>query len=150
MASFVGDKTKVFNSEVAAISIWPKLQASEFQSMFGFLEDETEQAILLRLRIDSAKVRKELAALEDSGDDLATQSQILFSDSETAETLFKQAVYSLMAANLIGNRMATDATKEAADRQESLTLKQDHLLNIYRESVLQLQPEKSGYTFELI
>lgn len=150
MANFIGDKSTEYTSELPATEFYPALKTIDFQHLFSFLEDQNEASILLRLQVDRATVHRELKPITLDHPNLTSRSQTLFEDDTTAEALYKQAVFSLTAANLIGTRMATDATKEAADRQEALSQKSDHLRNQYRQAVDNLLQANSGYTFELI
>ena len=150
MAQFISDKSKIYSSELAATAFYPALKLSEFQALFHFLEDETEAAILHNGRIERITIHRQLKALTQQHESMTALSMALFEDEETAEILYKQAVFCKTASALIGNRLATDATKEAADRQEALLMRVDNLLVNYRNAIDQLLQADSGYTMEII
>lgn len=150
MAQLISDKSEAYSSELPATAFYPALKLSEFQALFHFLEDETEAAILHNATIERVTVHRELKPLTELHENLAALSMALFDDEVTAQHLYKQAVFSKAAAALIGNRLATDATKEAAERDEALQQRADNLLNNYRNAVDQLLQTDSGYTFEVI
>ena len=150
MAQFISDKSEQYSSELPKNAFYPALKLSEFQALFHFLSDETEAAILHNAIIERITIHRELIPLTQTHDDLAALSMALFKDEETAANLYKQAVFCKTAAALIGNRLATDATKEAADRDEALQKRADNLLTNYRNAIDQLLQTDSGYTFEII
>lgn len=150
MAQLIAGKSNEYASSLPATSFYPSLVIADFQKVFHFLEDQTEDSILLQMEVDRANVHRQLKTLMETHPNLGSRSQELFENDTTAEALYKQAVFSLTAANLIGSKMAMDATSEAADRQEALTDKADHLLKQYRHAVDQLLQTDSGYTIELI
>jgi len=151
MATFIGDKSQEYASELPATNFYPALKLVDFQKIYQFLEDQTEESILLQMEVDRAVVHAQLAPITQTTTQSLTElSQTLFNNQTTAESIYKIAVFSLTAANLIGSKMATDATKAAADRQEALTDKSMHLLNQYRNAIDNLLRQDSGYTFELI
>lgn len=150
MAQLISNKAKAYSSELPANAFYPALKLAEFQALFHFLEDETEAAILHNARIERINIHRELKPLTARYENLQVLSVALFDDEDTATHLYKQAVFCKTAHALIGNRLATDATKAAADRQEALELRADNLLNNYRNAVDQLLQTGSGYTFELI
>jgi hypothetical protein len=150
MAQLISNKSEAYSSELAATAFYPALKLSEFQALFHFLEDETEAAILHNATIERISVHRQLKPLTEQVENLPALSVALFEDEVTAGHLYKQAVFCKTAAALIGNRLATDATKEAADRQEALEARVDNLLNNYRNAIDQLLLSNSGYTFEMI
>jgi len=150
MAQFISDKSKAYASELPAKGFYPALKIAEFQTLFHFLEDETEPAILHNAIIERIAIHRELKPLTELHENMPALSLALFEDEETAECLYKQAVFCKTAHALIGNRLATDATEEAADRDESLQLRADKLLTNYRNAIDQLLQTDSGYTFEMI
>ncbi len=150
MAQLIANQDNQYESNLPGTDFYPALLIANFQQIFQFLENQTEDSILLQMEVDRAKVHRELKEITRDYPNLTSLSQALFENDTTAEALYKQAVFSLTAANLIGSKMATDATKEAADRQTALTDKVQHLLNQYRHAIDQLHQSDSGYTFELI
>lgn len=150
MANLVANKDKSYSSVLAATAFYPELKISEFQALFHFLEDETEAAILHAATIERSAIHRELKTLTTLYADLTALSVAVFEDEESALAIYKQAVFCKTAYSLIGNRLATDATKQGAERQEALTQRADTLLTNYRNAVDQLLPSVSGYTFELI
>jgi len=150
MATFIGDKSNAYTGELPATGYFPKLKIADFQDLFSFLEEENEASITLQMQVDRAYVHNQLRSLVDLHQNLEDRSQALFADDTTAEALYKQAVFSLVAANLIGKRLATDATKEAAGRQEALSDKASNLQTQSRQAIDSLLATGSGYTFEVI
>lgn len=150
MASLVGDKSKEFTAEIADDSgFYPTLKLADFQKQHGFLEDTTEQQILSAMIMQRVKVHQELQQLKTTYSNLVACSESLFGDASTANEIYKRAVFCLTAATLIGNRLATDATKEAADRQTALMQRNNVLRADYREAVEYLL-QRPGITVELI
>lgn len=147
---FIGNKNEIYAGELPATSFYPALKFSDFQDVFGFLATQSEKAIEMQMTIDRAAVHSQLKNLVVNHPNLESYSQVNFEDSTTAEVFYKNAVFSLTAANLIGKIMATDGTKNAADRQAALTEKESHLLSQYRQAIDTLTGESSGYTMELI
>ncbi|MBN2605987.1 MAG: head completion/stabilization protein [Thiotrichales bacterium] len=147
---FVGDKGQTYTAELAATDFYPVLKLADFQQQFNFLEDQNEYAVTQQAIIDRSIVHRQLLTLTETHPNLIAVSQELFGDDTTAAVIYQNAVFSITAANLIGNRMATDATKEAADRQEALSQKADHLNNLARSSIEQLLRADSGYSIDLI
>lgn len=150
MATLIGDKSNEYQTVFSATEFYPELKLSEFQKLFAFLEDTTEFEITNTLLVQREVVHRQLKTLTDTHPSLASRSLELFGSETTGEALYKQAVFSLTAAVLIGNRLATDATKQAADRQEALDQRNDRLRTQYREAVDLLLQTDSGYTIELI
>jgi len=150
MAQLIADQSNQYASSLPATDFYPALLIADFQRVFSFLENQTEDSILLQMEVDRATVHRQLNRLIVDYPDFTSCSQALFGNQTTAEAFYKKAVFSLTAANLIGEKMALDATKEAADRQKALTDKVSHLLNQYRNAIDSLLQNGSGYTFELI
>ena len=147
---FVGDKNETFKSELTATVKYPALKISEFQSLFNFLSNETEPGILQQAKVSRIKVHQELLAALEPFAHLTELSQARFGDEESGETLYKQAVFSLTASALIGIQLSTNATAEAADRQEALTGKKQHCDVQYRQAVDLLINGKETYCFEVV
>ncbi|ANU36288.1 head completion/stabilization protein [Vibrio scophthalmi] len=147
---FVGNKNDVFGAELAATAKYPALKISEFQSLFNFLSNETEPGILQQAKVSRIKVHRELLVAIVPFADLTELSQAKFGDEESGETLYKQAVFSLTASALIGIQLSTNATAEAADRQEALTGKKQHCDVQYRQAVDLLINGKETYCFEVV
>ncbi|WP_373020729.1 head completion/stabilization protein [Thiomicrorhabdus sp.] len=147
---FVGDKGQTYTTELSATPFYPVLKLADFQQQFNFLEDQNEYAVTQQAIIDRSTVHRQLLTLTETHQNLVDVSKALFGDDTTAAVLYQNAVFSMTAANLIGNRMATDATKEAADRQEALNQKVDHLNSQARSSIEQLLRADSGYAISLI
>ena len=148
--SFVGDKNESYESTLPATALYPAINVAEFQSLFHFLSNETEDGILHRLLIARAAVNSELKAFVTQLGTLAAVSTHWFGDTETGDMLYKQAVMSLAAHYIVGNKLSTDASAEAADRQEALQQKADNCLVQYREAVDLLLNGKAMYTFEVV
>ncbi|MGF1842263.1 head completion/stabilization protein [Vibrio clamense] len=147
---FVGDKNEVFESELPATSKHPALKLSEFQSLFNFLSNETEPGILQQAKVSRIKVHQELKDTLKPYAHLNELSQDKFGEDEAGETLYKQAVFSLTASELIGIQMSSDATAEAADRQAALSEKKQHCEVQYRQAVDLLINGKETYCFEVV
>lgn len=150
MASLVANKDESYSSVLPATTFYPELKISEFQSLFHFLEDGKEAGILHAAKVERIAIHQELKELTVEYSTLEEVSQALFGDDKSAEILYKQAVFCKTAYTLITNRLSTDATKDAAERQESMLEQADKQLTNYRSAMVQLQPKTTGYTFELI
>lgn len=150
MATFVGDKSNAYTSELPATAFFPLLKVSEFQEQFGFLESESETSITNMMIQNRVNVHRQLKTLMDLHPDLVSRSQELFEDDTTGEVLYKQAVFSFTASALIGKQMGTDATKEAADRQATLNDKAISLNIQGREAIDLILQTDTGYTVDLI
>lgn len=150
MAEFVGNKNEVYQSELPASGKYPALKISEFQSLFHFLNKETEPGILHQAKVSRLKVHSELKQAIEPFNTLAELSQARFDDSDSGETLYKQAVFALTAAELIGIQMSADATKDAAERQEALTTKKQACEVQYRQAVDLLLHGHETYCFERV
>lgn len=148
--AFVGDKDEVFDGRLPATNSYPTLSVAEFQGLFHFLSNETENGMLHRLGLARITVHQELAAAVAKHGSLDALSLHWFGDSAAGIVLYKQAVFSLAAHNVIGNKLSTDATAEAADRQEALQSKAEHCLVQYRQAVDLLLNGKPMYTFEVV
>ncbi|CAK2693657.1 hypothetical protein VCRA2126O85_10377 [Vibrio crassostreae] len=81
---------------------------------------------------------------------LTELSQERFGDDDSAETLYKQAVFALTAAQLISVQMSGDATAEAADRQEALTSKKEECEVQSRQAIDMLIHAEETYCFERV
>ncbi|MCW4444000.1 head completion/stabilization protein [Vibrio splendidus] len=147
---FVGDKKESFKSELPATGKFPALKVSEFQSLFHFLSNETEAGILQQASVSRIKVHQELKSTIAPFAQLKELSQARFEDDDSGETLYKQAVFALTAAELIGIQMSGDATKDAADRQQALTDKKQHCEVQYRQAVDLLLHGEETYCFEVV
>ncbi len=145
--SFIGNKHDQYQSELPATNFYPPLALSSFQKMFGYLEDQNEQSITHQLTIDRAIIHKQLKGLTSKYTTIETLSADYFDDTMTAKFFYEKAVFSLTAANLIGNKIETDATKEAADRKDALSTKYQSLRTQSREAVDMLLNSNTGYTF---
>ncbi len=150
MAQLIANKDEAYTSELPATAFYPALKIAEFQTLFHFLDDETETAILFNAKIARHEVHRQLKPLTAIYASLVVLSSESFDDESTASIFYQQAVFSKTAASLIVNRMASDATKEAADRQEAMISRVDALLSNYRNAIDQLLLTNSGYTFEVI
>lgn len=150
MANLVANKDSSYSSVLPATAFYPELKISEFQALFHFLEDETELGILHIANVERITIHRELSVLTTLYPDLTACSLAVFGDEVSATTLYKQAVFCKTAHSLITNRLATDATKEAAERQEALLSRANMQLTQYRSALVQLLPAVSGYTFELV
>jgi len=150
MAQFIANKDESYDGTLAATAFYPQLKISEFQSLFHFLEDGKETGILHAAKVERITIHQELKTLTTQYATLNELSQALFDDDESAEILYKQAVFCKTAYSLLTNRISTDATKDAAQRQQSLMEQADKQLTNYRSAMVQLMPDVGGYTFELI
>ncbi|EDL52618.1 hypothetical protein VSAK1_13766 [Vibrio mediterranei AK1] len=150
MAEFVGNKNEKYESELPATGKYPALEISEFQSLFHFQSNETEAGILHQAKVSRIKVHSELKASLEPFANLAELSQARFDDEESGETLYKQAVFGLTAAELIGIQMSGDATKEAAERQDALTDKKHDCEVQYRQAIDLLINGEETYRFERV
>ncbi|BDU38748.1 head completion/stabilization protein [Vibrio nigripulchritudo] len=147
---FVGNKNKTYTAELPKSGKYPALSVSEFQSLFHFLSNETEAGILHQAKISRLKVHSELKDTLKPFADLAELSQARFDDLDSGETLYKQAVFALTAAELVGIQLSNDATAEAAERQEALTDKKQHCEVQYRQAVDLLCNGEETYCFEVV
>lgn len=147
---FVGNKNDVYASALPATDKYPELDISEFQALFKFLSNETELGILHQAKLSRIKVHSELKQHIKSYADLTELSQQLFDDKEAGETLYKQAVFALTASELLGVQISTDATAEAADRQEALNDKKQHCDVQYRQAIDLLLNGTETYCFEVV
>ncbi len=147
---FVGNKNEVYSSVLAATDNFPALKISEFQSLFNFLSNETEAGILQQTKVSRIKVHRELVDTIAQYEDLASLSTDKFGDEEAGTTLYKQAVFALTASELIGIKLSTDTTAEAADRQEALNSKKQHCEVQYRQAVDMLIHGEETYCFEVV
>lgn len=150
MAQLIASKDNAFDGVLAATSFYPQLKISEFQSLFHFLADGKETGILHAAKVARIAIHQELKALTTKYATLGELSQNVFGDDESAEILYKQAVFCKTAHSLITNRLSTDATKDAAQRQAALMDQVNEQLTNYRSAIVQLLPEVTGYTVALI
>ena len=150
MAEFVGNKNEIYTSELPAIGKYPALKISEFQSLFHFQSNETEAGILHQAKVSRIKVHSELKDILVPFTHLTELSQDRFGDEDSGETLYKQAVFALTAAQLISVQMSGDATKEASERQEALTEKKEECEVQYRQAVDLLLHGEETYRFERV
>ncbi len=147
---FVGNKNEVYGSTLPATGKYPELKISEFQSLFQFLSNETEAGILHQAHISRIKVHQELSDSMALYDDLTALSWDKFDDEASGVTLYKQAVFALTASELIGVRLSTDSTAEAADRQEALNDKKYSCEVQSRQAIDLLLNSKETYCFEVV
>lgn len=147
---FIGNKNEVYDSELPATTQYPALTIAEFQAVFHFLSNETEVGILHRITIARVTVNSELLDMMSIHGSLDALSTHWFGEVQTGVILYKQAVFSLAANYIVGNKLSTDATAEAADRQEALQQKADHCLVQYRQAVDLLLNGHATYTFEAV
>jgi hypothetical protein len=149
MAAFVGDKSTIFSDVVPGTGVFPPLYLSQFQQQFGFLEDQTEANVVVTMTIASMLVQRQIISVMGQDPDLIGQSLLNYGNGDYWIILYHHAVFCKTAADLIGRRLATDATKQAADRQQAMTDKKDQLLIQYREAIDELIGS-SGITVALI
>ncbi|MFA1562588.1 head completion/stabilization protein [Aliivibrio fischeri] len=147
---FMGDKDKVYDSILPATEYYPELALSEFQSLFHFLSNETEESLLQQVRVARIMTHRELLAAMSPFESLDELSQAQFGDIDTGTTLYKQAVFSLAADFIISNQLSTDTTKDAAERQEALTQKAEHCSVQYRRAIDLLINAHETYRIEVI
>ena len=147
---FVGNKNETYSAVLPATALYPALSIEAFQHLFHFLSNETESSILHNATIARITVHQELATTMASFDHLDDLSLDRFSDTETGGTLYKQAVFSLTANYLVGNKLSMDASPEAAERQEAIVAKADHCLVQYRSAIDLLLHAKATYCIEIV
>lgn len=147
---YVGNKNEQYTSVLAATDNFPELKISEFQSVFNFLSNETEAGILQQAKVSRIKVHRELVDTIAQYENLTALSVDKFGDEESGTTLYKQAVFALTASELVGIKLSTDATAEAADRQEALLSKKESCEVQYRQAVDLLIHGKETYCFEVV
>ncbi|MEZ8930312.1 MULTISPECIES: head completion/stabilization protein [unclassified Vibrio] len=147
---FVGNKNKPYQSQLPETGKYPVLNISEFQSLYHFQSNETEAGILHHAKVSRIKVHSELKDTLVPFASLTALSQKRFDDDDSAETLYKQAVFALTAAQLISVQMSGDATAEAADRQEALTSKKEECEVQYRQAIDLLIHAEETYCFERV
>lgn len=147
---FVGNKNEIYKTVLPVTNKYPELTVADFQSVFHFLSNETEIGILHHLKLARINVHAELSVVMNGYCDLVSLSVCAFDDEDTASVLYKQAVFALAANFIIGNKLSTDATAEAAKRQEALQEKADNALVQYRRAVDVLQNSKATYFFEVV
>ncbi len=147
---FVGNKSEEYDKELPATEKYPALKISEFQSLFNFLSNETEAGILQQAKVSRIKVHKELLDTIEPYADLTALSLDKFGDETSGTTLYTQAVFALTASELIGIKISTDTTAEAADRQEALDNKKQHCEVQYRQAVDLLINAEETYCFEVV
>ncbi len=150
MAEFIGDKSEIYTSVLPATGKFPALEIAEFQSIFHFQSNEKEPAILHHVKVSRLKVHSELKATLDPFNHLDDLSQARFDDTESAETLYKQAVFALTAAQLISIQMSGDATKDASERQVALNRKKEECEVQYRQAIDLLLHGEETYFFERV
>ena len=109
--AFVGDKNEVFDGRLPATNSYPTLSVAEFQGLFHFLSNETENGMLHRLGLARITVHQELATAVAKHGSLDALSLHWFGDSAAGIVLYKQAVFSLAAHNVIGNKLSTAQTR---------------------------------------
>lgn len=147
---FVGNKDDAYESQLPATEQYPALTVAEFQAVFHFLSNETEIGILHYLTLARLTVHTELVEMLTLHETLDHVSAHWFGEAASGVSLYKQAVFSLAANRIVGNKLSTDATAEAADRQEALQQKADNCLVQYRQAVDLLLNGKATYTFEMV
>lgn len=147
---FIGNKDDVYESQLPVTAQYPALTVAEFQAVFHFLSNETEIGILHHLTLARLTVHTELVEIITLHETLDHVSVHWFDDAASGVSLYKQAVFSLAANHIVGNKLSTDATAEAADRQEALQQKADNCLVQYRQAVDLLLNGKATYTFEMV
>ena len=148
--AFVGNKDKTYESQLPATEQYPALTVAEFQDVFHFLSNETEISVLHHLTLARLTVHTELVEMLTLHETLDHLSVHWFGEEAPGVSLYKQAVFSLAANRIVGNKLSTDATAEAADRQEALQQKADNCLVQYRQAVDLLLHGKATYTFEMV
>ncbi len=147
---FVGNKNEVYESTLPVTNQYPELSTEEFQEVFHFLSSETEASLLHHLILARLTVHTELSNILMQYETLDHVSEYWFGETASGLALYKQAVFSLAANHIVGNKLSMDATAEAADRQEALQQKADNCLVQYRQAVDLLLNGKATYTFEMV
>jgi len=150
MAQLIGNQNTPYDSVLTASSFYPELKVSDFQNLFGFLKNTTEFEINNTMIVQRQIVHDQLLPLTENYQNLTERAEELFENQETGIALYQQAVFCFTAATLISNRIATDATKDAADRQDAMVSKSDALRTQGREAIDQLLRSNSGYTVRLV
>ncbi len=147
---YVGNKNEEYTSVLNSTDNFPELKISEFQSVFNFLSNETEAGILQQAKVSRIKVHRELVDTIAQYENLTALSVDKFGDEESGTTLYKQAVFALTASELVGIKLSTDATAEAAERQEALSSKKESCEVQYRQAVDLLIHGRETYCFEVV
>lgn len=109
---FIGNKNEIYDFVIESnnIALFPDLKLAEFQIYFNYLSNTPKEAMIHYLKLARSSVDSELHM------EVRTLDQC---------SLYKNAVFALAACYLLDVQISTDATKEAADRQESLMSKRD-------------------------
>ncbi|GEK15219.1 head completion/stabilization protein [Aliivibrio fischeri] len=147
---FVGNKNEVYDAVLPATEQYPELKISEFQLVFHFLSNETEAGILHHATVARVTIHRELLDTMAEFDNLDALSVERFGETDTGNTLYKQAVFAMTANFLVENQLSMNATKEAAERQEAIQAKADNCLVKYRRAMDLLLNGEETYRFEVV
>ena len=147
---FVGNKNEKYEGVLPATSLYPELAISEFQNVFHFLNNETQECILHNATVARAIVNQELRKKVSEAGSLDALSIAQFDEKQTGTVLYIEAVFSLTAHYLVENQLSMNATKDAADRQEALQSKVNNCLVQYRRAVDLLLNGVETYRIEVV
>ena len=147
---FVGNKNEIYNAILPATALYPELTIAEFQRVFHFLSNETQAGILHQATVARITVNQELLETVKPFGNLDELSLDRFDETQTGNTLYKQAVFALTASHLVENQLSMNATAEAAERQEAIQAKAVHCLVQYRQAIDLLLNGKETYRFEIV
>ncbi|MCI4411980.1 MAG: head completion/stabilization protein [Thiotrichales bacterium] len=149
MAKFVGEKTEQYDDIVPGNGQYPTLSLADFQKSYSFLEDIPQASALVTMTLVSRDIQKQLSNYYEREPDLVSFSLAEFGSGDFWQIIYREAVFTKTASDLLAKRIATDASKNAADRQQALEDKRNYLDANYRELIGKLMNEV-GITVALI
>jgi hypothetical protein len=149
MAKFVGEKTEQYDDIVPGNGQYPTLSLADFQKSYSFLEDIPQASAVVTMTLVSRDIQKQLSNYYEREPDLASFSLAEFGSEDFWQIIYREAVFTKTASDLLAKRIATDASKNAADRQQALEDKRNYLDANYRELIGKLMNEV-GITVALI
>lgn len=149
MATFVGDKTEQYDDIVPGNGQYPTLSLADFQKSYSFLEDIPQASAVVSMTLVSRDVQKQLKSYYEGEPDLTGMSLAEYGSGSFWQIIYREAVFTKTASDLLAKRIATDASKNAADRQQALEDKRIYLDANYRELIGRLMNEV-GITVALI
>ncbi len=101
-----GNKNEVYESTLPVTNQYPELSTEEFQEVFHFLSSETEASLLHHLILARLTVHTELSNILMPYETLDRVSEYwVWRDGIEALALYKQAVFSLAANHIVGNKL---------------------------------------------
>ena len=147
---FVGNKNEEYADVLPATELYPALKVTDFQRQFHFLSNETKESILGNMRVTRIMVNQELLKKVKMHGSLDAMSLFVFGETETGNTLYTQAVFSLTANYLVENQLSMNATKDATERQEAVQAKANTCLVQYRRALDLLIHGVETYCIEVV